>query len=417
MADYKDYIVRYDIQASVVNATIGLKELRSIVTQLEAPMKTVSTAIRDVDSAMKNLANNSRITFTPQINTTDFDGQLKKMVAAVETAASKMHAALYSALSGNSKATSALKKEAAKTLSGPTTVAQIDKEIASLQKQYDKILGTPKKNRKGITARREDGDIFYARQANMLDQVAKLKGQAKSIKARITELQEYRADLAKLEKEEVTTSKKTGTGKKSAVSTKTPAAPVTNVTPAVIRQWKQAFGDAKLKNLTVNIRGNASGPKGALTVIGQVLASLKTLQDQATFTINPLLHSENFAAAEAQLRNLARLSGRVMTPFGGKTGKSSSTKGASTKPLAIDVVGNVTSILPPKTELIVPVVGEMVKLQSKVTEAIPVNVKITAGSITESLKGLKRPTIPVAVKLMWEKGVVGRQEQMKKLAL
>ena len=83
------------------------------------------------------------------------------------------------------------------------------------------------------------------------------------------------------------------------------------------------------------------------------------------------------------------------------------------KPLAVDIVGNVTSILPPKTELVVPVVGEMIKIQNKATEAIPVNVKITQGSITESLKGVKIPPIPAHLKLGLEKGAIGRQQQLK----
>ena len=86
------------------------------------------------------------------------------------------------------------------------------------------------------------------------------------------------------------------------------------------------------------------------------------------------------------LRSLAGLSAKVVAPFGGKTGTGTTGKGRSkggkagatgVKPLAVDIVGNVTSILPPKTELVVPVVGEMIKIQNKATEAIPVNVKIT----------------------------------------
>lgn len=413
MADYKDYIVRYDIQASVQNAAIGLKELRSIVTQLEAPMTSISKAISQVSSSLTQLKHNSQLTFTPTINTIEFDAQLKKMVAAVRTAASEMHAALYGALSGNPNATSAIKKGAAKALSGPTTITQIDKEIANLQKQYDKLLGTPKKNRKGTTVRAKDGDIFYAQQANMLDRVAKLKGQAKSIKERISQLKADRAILEKAEKEATASASRSASAVKKTVA-KAQATPVTNVTPAVIREWGKVFGNSKLKNLTVNIRGNASGPKGALTVIEQVMTSLKALQSQGTFTINPVLHTENFAAAEAQLRSLARLSGKIATPFGGQSGKKGAAKGANAKPFAVDLIGNITSIAPPKTELVVPVVGEMTKLQNKVTEAIPVNAKISSGSITESIKGMKnRPTLPMAVKLMWENGAIGKNKQLK----
>lgn len=424
MADYKDYIVRYDIQANMQNAVTGLKELQTIVTQLEAPMKTIATAIQDVSKAICILKQQSQITFTPSISTAEFDTQLKKMVVNVRTAASEMHAALYGALSGNPKATSAMKKGAAKALSGATSVAQIDKEIADLQKRYDKLLGTPGKNKRGGIVRKQDGDIFYAQQANMLDRVASLKGQAKAIKQRIADLQSDRIALAKLEKEEAAVAKKTAAGKKTTVTAKPQAAPQTNVTPAVIREWGKTFGNARLKNLTINIKANANGKQGAITVINEVLSSLRSLQKAASFTINPVIHHENFAIAETQLRKLATLSGKVMAPFGVhnntkggvKAGKGQKISGKGVAPLTVDLVGNITSITPPKTELIVPVVGEIIKLQSKVTEAIPLNAKIATGSITKSLNGKNRPTIPANIKLMWEKGAVGRQAQLKSIS-
>ena len=421
MADYKDYIVRYDIQANVTQAAEGLRAIADIAKQFEGPMQTLSKAITQVSQAAFQLKQNSQIIFAPEIDVTKFNNQLRKMVVDVRAAATEMHTALFQALSGNPAATAAMKKGANSALSSPKNIAQIKRDIESYERELDKIYGTRKKNKKGETIRNRDGSIFYAKKANMHDRVSELEGQGKAIRQRISQLKADMAALEKLEKEAAIATTKS-TGKKTTAVAKSQPAPLTNVTPAVIRQWKDAFGDARLKNLTINIRGNASGPKGAMTVIEQILTSLRALQKQASFTINPLLNPEGFAAAEAQLRSLAGLSAKVVAPFGGKTGTGTTGKGRSKggkagatgmKPLAVDIVGNVTSILPPKTELVVPVVGEMIKIQNKATEAIPVNVKITQGSITESLKGVKIPPIPAHLKLGWEKGAIGRQQQLK----
>lgn len=421
MADYKDYIVRYDIQANVTQAAEGLRAIADIAKQFEGPMQTLSKAITQVSQAAFQLKQNSQIIFAPKIDVAGFNNQLRKMVVDVRAAATEMRTALFQALSGNPTATAAMKKGANSALSSPKNIAQIKRDIESYERELDKIYGTRKKNKKGETIRNRDGSIFYAKKANMHDRVSELEGQGKAIRQRISQLKADMAALEKLEKEAAIATTKS-TGKKTTAVAKSQPAPLTNVTPAVIRQWKDAFGDARLKNLTINIRGNASGPKGAMTVIEQVLTSLKALQKQASFTINPLLNPEGFAAAEAQLRSLAGLSAKVVAPFGGKTGTGTTGKGRSkggkagatgVKPLAVDIVGNVTSILPPKTELVVPVVGEMIKIQNKATEAIPVNVKITQGSITESLKGVKIPPIPAHLKLGWEKGAIGRQQQLK----
>lgn len=422
MADYKDYIVRYDIQANVTQAAEGLRAIADIAKQFEGPMQTLSKAITQVSQAAFQLKQNSQIIFAPKIDVAGFNNQLRKMVVDVRAAATEMHTALFQALSGNPAATAAMKKGANSALSSPKNIAQIKRDIESYERELDKIYGTRKKNKKGETIRNRDGSIFYAKKANMHDRVSELEGQGKAIRQRISQLKADMAALEKLEKEAAIATTKS-TGKKTTAVAKSQPAPLTNVTPAVIRQWKDAFGDARLKNLTINIRGNASGPKGAMTVIEQILTSLKALQKQASFTINPLLNPEGFAAAEAQLRSLAGLSAKVVAPFSAKPDKGVAAKNkgskvtkANAKPMAIDVIGNVTKILPPKTELIVPVVGEMVKLQSKVSEAIPVNAKIAAGSIAASLKDVKRPTIPAHIKLIWEKGAVGRQQQLKALS-
>lgn len=305
------------------------------------------------------------------------------------------------------------------------------------------------------------------------------------------------ADLAvaeQLEKETAAQQAKTGaiarSATKSAPATKTQPAKLTNVTPAVIREWKKAFGDAKSKSLTVNIRGNAGGPNGALAIIEQVQSSLKALQSLGSFNISPVLNMEAFAAAEAQLKRLAALSSSAIAPFiakdekakGAKLGSpvtaltkdeksklaaakkqiknwnekiagvqsrldanrakyeqapTSGLKGQITrdtnklekyqagraeqenivkklqgktstavksaanglKPLTIDIIGNLSRINVTAKAPVVPVVGELTKLQGKVSEAIPVNIKIMANQVAASLKSIPRPTLTVDVRL------------------
>ena len=610
MADYKDYIVRYDIIADVTKAAEGLQSIATIAKEFEGPMQTLQKAITQVSQSVYQLKQNSQITFAPKIDTGAFNNQLRAMVTQVRSAAAEMHSAIFQALSGNSTATQTVQKGISSALNSPRTVAAIKKDIESYNRELDKLLGTPKKNKKGDTIRNRDGLIQMTKnglakasvqdQAIFQEKLMKLETQKRAIQNII---QQRKAELAmaeKLEKEVAAQQTKTTKAQSSAITATSHAsapqpAKLTNVTPAVIREWKKAFGDAKNKSLTVNIRGNASGANGALTVIEQIQTSLKALQSQASFNINPVLNTEGFAAAEAQLRQLASLSAAVVAPFTskdtkakGKPGNVVSTltkeeknrladahkqiktwndkitpiqqrldanraipeeqrtpaiKGQITrdvktlatyqanraeqenivrnlqgrsvaavqstaraiKPLALDIVGNLSKINVTAKPPVIPVVGEITKLEGKVTEAIPVNVKIMSDQVaasvrsitprpvldvqvhlvtdqakqqlqtlasqtkpiqkpvTKSASGSKttattpvssttpaaipptaktkkasskatvtsvvdtkdvirqiqeipRQTIPVAVKLMWERGAIGRQEQLKKMA-
>ena len=610
MADYKDYIVRYDIIADVTKAAEGLQSIATIAKEFEGPMQTLQKAITQVSQSVYQLKQNSQITFAPKIDTGAFNNQLRAMVTQVRSAAAEMHSAIFQALSGNSTATQTVQKGISSALNSPRTVAAIKKDIESYNRELDKLLGTPKKNKKGDTIRNRDGLIQMTKnglakasvhdQAIFQEKLMNLETQKRAIQNII---QQRKAELAmaeKLEKEVAAQQAKTTKAQSSAITATSHAsapqpAKLTNVTPAVIREWKKAFGDAKNKSLTVNIRGNASGANGALTVIEQIQTSLKALQSQASFNINPVLNTEGFAAAEAQLRQLASLSAAVVAPFTskdtkakGKPGNVVSTltkeeknrladarkqiktwndkitpiqqrldanraipeeqrtpaiKGQITrdvktlatyqanraeqenivrnlqgrsvaavqstaraiKPLALDIVGNLSKINVTAKPPVIPVVGEITKLEGKVTEAIPVNVKIMSDQVaasvrsitprpvldvqvhlvtdqakqqlqtlasqtkpiqkpvTKSASGSKttattpvssttpaaisptaktkkasskaavtsvvdtkdvirqiqeipRQTIPVAVKLMWERGVIGKQEQLKKMA-
>ncbi len=520
MADYKDYIVRYDIIADVTKAAEGLQSIANIAKEFEVPMNTLKTTIQDVSRAASQLQQLSKISFIPTIDTGTFNNQLRTMVTQVRSAAAEMHTAIFQALSGNPAGTKAAQKGIGSALSGTRSVAAIKKNIEEYNKELDKLLGTPKKNKKGETIRNRDGLIQMNKnglakataqqQASFQERLINLEAQKRMYQQRIQQCKAELAVAEKLEKETAaqqakaakTQSKIAATPTSKATTAPQPAK-LTNVTPAVIREWKKAFGDAKSKALTVNIRGNATGADGALTVIEQIQASLNALQSQGTFNINPILNTEGFAAAEAQLKHLAGLSAAVVAPFTPKdnktkTGKPSSLVSALTKdektkltnaqkqikawnekiapiqsrldtnraipedqrtpaikgqitrdtktlaayqanraeqeniirtlqgkstaaaqtaaktakPLALDIVGNLSKINVTAKAPVIPVVGEITKIQGKVAEAIPVNVKIMADQVAASVRSIPAPTLDVRVNLLTDKA----QQQLQTLA-
>ena len=145
MADYKDYIVRYDIIADVTKAAEGLQSIATIAKEFEGPMQTLQKAITQVSQSVYQLKQNSQITFAPKIDTGAFNNQLRAMVTQVRSAAAEMHSAIFQALSGNSTATQTAQKGIGSALNSPRTVAAIKKDIESYNRELDKLLGTPKK--------------------------------------------------------------------------------------------------------------------------------------------------------------------------------------------------------------------------------------------------------------------------------
>lgn len=520
MADYKDYIVRYDIIADVTKAAEGLQSIANIAKEFEAPMNTLKTAITQVSQSVYKLKQNSQMTFAPKIDVGAFNNQLRAMVTQVRSAAAEMHTAIFQALSGNTAGTKVAQKGIGSALGGTRSVAAIKKDIEAYNKELDKLLGTPKKNKNGSVVRGRDGLIQMNKnglakataqqQAIYQERLTNLEAQKRMYQQRIQQCKAEYAVAEKLEKETAAQQAKVAKAQSKIAATPTSKstaasqpAKLTNVTPAVIREWKKAFGDAKSKALTVNIRGNATGAGGALTVIEQIQASLKALQSQGTFNINPILNTEGFAAAEAQLTRLAGLSAAVVAPFTPKdnktkTGKSSSLVSALTKdektkltnaqkqikiwndkiapiqsrldanraipedqrtpaikeqitrdtktlaayqanraeqgnivrtlqrkstaaaqavtktvkPLALDIVGNLSKINVTAKPPVISVVGEITKIQGKVAEAIPVNVKIMADQVAASVRSIPAPTLDVRVNLLTDKA----QQQLQTLA-
>lgn len=520
MADYKDYIVRYDIIADVTKAAEGLQSIANIAKEFEGPMNTLKTAITQVSQSVYQLKQNSQMTFAPKIDVGAFNNQLRAMVTQVRSAAAEMHTAIFQALSGNTAGTKVAQKGIGSALGGTRSVAAIKKDIEAYNKELDKLLGTPKKNKNGSVVRGRDGLIQMNKnglakataqqQAIYQERLTNLEAQKRMYQQRIQQCKAEYAVAEKLEKETAAQQAKVAKAQSKIAATPTSKstaasqpAKLTNVTPAVIREWKKAFGDAKSKALTVNIRGNATGAGGALTVIEQIQASLKALQSQGTFNINPILNTEGFAAAEAQLTRLAGLSAAVVAPFTPKdnktkTGKSSSLVSALTKdektkltnaqkqikiwndkiapiqsrldanraipedqrtpaikeqitrdtktlaayqanraeqenivrtlqrkstaaaqavtktvkPLALDIVGNLSKINVTAKPPVISVVGEITKIQGKVAEAIPVNVKIMADQVAASVRSIPAPTLDVRVNLLTDKA----QQQLQTLA-
>lgn len=580
MADYKDYIVRYDIQADVTKAAEGLQSIANIAKEFEVPMRELSAAIKQVSQSAFQLKQNANISFAPKIDVGAFNNQLRNMVVQVRSAAAEMHAALFEALAGNAPATKALQKGIGTALGSNKSIKDLKSDIAAYNKELDKLLGTPT-TKKGKTVRSKDGAIQMAKNAKLDDRVVELEARKKMLQQLIRQRNADLATAEKLEKEASATAVRTDSKSKYKVAStsqsKSQPAKLTNVTPSVIREWKKAFGDAKSKALTVNIRGNAGGVNGALTVIQQIQASLEALQAKGTFNINPVLNMEAFAAAEAQLKRLAGLTASVTAPLVTKDEKIQGTKlSAATpltknektklsdakrqvkawnekissvqsrldankakyeqsptpglkgqitrdtktlekyqankaaqesivknlqnktttavqssakgvKPLSIDIIGNLKGINIAGKTPVVPIIGELTKIQGKITETIPVNVKIMADQVAASIKSIPTPTLnvnvrlntegvaqqlqtvtanskpvtkpvtktdaaavkgggakskapalitanidtkniinqikniprqtlPVAIKLMWDRGAVGRQEQLKNLA-
>lgn len=580
MADYKDYIVRYDIQADVTKAAEGLQSIAKVAKEFEAPMRELSNAIRQVSQSAFQLKQNSNITFTPKIDVGAFNNQLRSMVLQVRNAATEMHTALFESLTNNAAATKAMQKGVGAALKNAKPIKDLKSDIEAYNKELDKLLGSPKKNRKGETVRERDGAIQMAKNANMHERVIELESRKRMFQQLIKQRKAELATAEQFEKEVSTQQAKTDSKIKSSVTDKfisqSQPAKLTNVTPAVIKEWKKAFGDSKSKSLTIDIKANAGGANGALTIIRQVQSALETLQTKGSFNIKPVLNMEAFASIESQFKRLASLSASVTAPFiakdeqaqGAKLGspitalskdeklklseakkqiktwndkiasiqsrldfnktkyeqnptpglKGQITRDTRTlekykanrveqenivqsiqsktptavqhatkgiKSLSIDIIGNLKSIHVVGKTPVVPIVGELTKLQGKITEAIPVNVKIMADQVAASIKSIPTPTlnvnvrlntdgireqlqstkpvtvsaksvkngatnkgveqqkivksavgvaakidtkdivnqiksiprqiIPVSVKLMWERGVIGRQEQLKNL--
>lgn len=451
MTDYKDYIVRYDIQASTQNAAIGLRELIGLADKLQGPMNIVAESIQQVSSSITQLQRNAHLVFEPQIAPQKFNQQLNVMLRQVRQTAAQMHAAIYEALSGNPLGTKAAQTgigkgfQLAKGVQG--LKSQLDSNQKLIQEQVDRINGLQKTLRTKLTeSQRTNAERSLAQARTFRDG---LRLQQKEIRAALQDAEETEKAAAAAAKKTQTTAQKTAstttskTAKTTGSKTATQARPMTNVTPAIIREWGKVFGSQTMKNMTVNIKGNATGANGALTIIGQVQTALKELQGFATFEIAPGLNNAAFTAAENKLRELAGLSAAVVAPFasgGGKTlTKTEKTKLADARQQVVAVNEKIAKVqsrlaanqakyaatptpalkgqITKDTNLLTTLQADKTKAEDIVTSlagkgkttgttsaTIPVGVKIMTDNIAASIKAITPPPISVPVKLVWAKG-------------
>ena len=100
-SNVKDYIVRYDIQASVANATSELGRLSKVVTEMTGPFQSVKQSMTDIASRATNLRSAlSEMVFAPKLDFTQIDKDLTVLKGRVTKAASEIRTALNEALSG-----------------------------------------------------------------------------------------------------------------------------------------------------------------------------------------------------------------------------------------------------------------------------------------------------------------------------
>lgn len=383
MADIKSYIVQYEILADVSKATQGLKELVGIAESLAAPMNQVKEAVTQVSQSLRALQSSSKLTFTPEISVSGFNQQLNKMVSDVEQAAAKMHAAIYNAMNGNAPGTKTTKQAAAKNFT--RGLKDIEKEMLEARKMIEKYTGTPDHKGNGgftpssiIGQRKLLGDTKGAKEE--LRRLGTYKDTLKALKSEYAKAGGVYENFLR-EQNRLTTQAQTAVATTRSAKTAVKGSAVPNITPAAIREWQRVFGTAKSKAMTISIRGNASGPKGALTVITQINAALKELQAQATFNIKPILNPESFAAIEGKFAQLAALSREVAAPLGLNTGKG----------------------------------GKGAVIAKDKLPTLPVNIKIMASQVSESIKAIPRPVLPVNIKIAWGTGEMSRSSQLKKL--
>ena len=336
MADYKDYIVRYDIQANVGTAVTELTAFIEKASQMSAPLEKLSTAIKNVAGAAKILSENSNIIFKPQIDLETFKNQLREMVVLTKEAAREMQGAIFSAASNKpipntrgKTVSSVVSTTGAKAFKLANTTSELEKQLKetkALKAQQSKIINSIKK------------ELNDTAQANRLTTDAKLQKKRDFENARILkdayagQIKQIENALALQKEVDRKSAALNKTSQKPVVTKSTPlpqAAPLTNVDSKTIKDWTKTFGKSKSKTLTLAINATARGPKGALTVIKEVETSLTRLQNAGQFTITPIINNNAFLTAEERLTNLARLSTAITNPFTEKKSKKTNANTSS----------------------------------------------------------------------------------------
>lgn len=416
MADSKNYFVQYNIVANAQEAIKNITALGKVAEQYQTAMKTISTNIKDLASAVSRLKEISSITFSASIDTQTFKGQLNAMEAAVKESAARMHSALYGALAGNKPATQAMKSG----FDGMTK-KQLQDQLKAYNKELDKLIGAKGKNgvrnsRKGDIAMKENS-IAQAKLANKA--TTQLENDLKTLETRREQLKReiarINSAITALDNKPASTIANKPQDLKAGQRGVT-----TNVTPATIREWERVFGKSKSRTLTLTIKAIDQ----ASTVINPIMKSMAAIKASGTFEINPILNSASFIKAQEELSKLAAISKTVTAPLSninvGKSGKPKkgqvTTTGAASKPTGTtNLTGNVTKITVSAPETTVPIIGNITKIKNGVTKpiSVSVNAKISKSQISAAIKEITPPTITAYFKLKWADGAVGKQKQLK----
>lgn len=315
--EYKDYGVRYSIFADTGSALESLKGLQQTVTNLNTPMQNLANSAQQVANALTQLKTIQGFTFRPEVDTTEFQKRMKYLVSIAQQTAVEIQQALYGALQGRTPVESKARARAEKFGGKTKTDLQdmLKQRRAELKRFSSKLLRDDKGNQY------YEGDEYRkAAESQNKQRLIEVKQRRKAISRDIQELEDELAARKALESKQKS---KQVRSSKSLAGTRT-----ASVTPASIKAWKDAFGDAKSRTLrlTINARDN-----GALLLINQVKSSLNTLANAGSFTINPVLNPQAFAQVESQLTRLAALSGAITKPFG--YAAASSQKGVRVTPL------------------------------------------------------------------------------------
>lgn len=315
--EYKDYGVRYSIFADTGSALESLKGLQQTVTNLNTPMQNLANSAQQVANALTQLKTIQGFTFRPEVDTTEFQKRMKYLVSIAQQTAVEIQQALYGALQGRTPVESKARARAEKFGGKTKTDLQdmLKQRRAELKRFSSKLLRDDKGNQY------YEGDEYRkAAESQNKQRLVEVKQRRKAISRDIQELEDELAARKALESKQKS---KQVRSSKPLAGTRT-----ASVTPASIKAWKDAFGDAKSRTLrlTINARDN-----GALLLINQVKSSLNTLANAGSFTINPVLNPQAFAQVESQLTRLAALSGAITKPFG--YAAASSQKGVRVTPL------------------------------------------------------------------------------------
>ena len=274
MADYKDYIVRYDIVTNTTNAFSNLRELSETVTKLEEPLNTLKTQLGDLNRVLIDIKAASKIVIEPAIQMGPFNEQLATMKTAVRAAANEMAAMINGSLMGIPQ--KQLQSNIGKTLNKK----ELDDMIKSLKAQNKTLNGK-------IAAQTDETTGLAKHGFNQARE---------NLKAELANNEQL---LGILEKQR----KQIG----SATTTTQAKTPATAAGVPLDAKTADAYRKLLATNknkLNIQITGSTGGKNGIANVIRSVDTRLKKLQTLGEIPLTPIINEEAFIAAQNKLNSL-----------------------------------------------------------------------------------------------------------------